>query len=147
MKPCIFCSIVEGSEPASVVFENEAILAFMTIQPARPGECLIIPKAHIDHFTDLDDETASQIMRAALRIGRKIREHFKPLRVGLVVHGFGVPHAHLVLVPQHDPSDITSARFASIEDGQIVFDLGNIPRPERPVLDEQARLLRIDSIA
>jgi len=147
MKNCKFCSIVEGSEPASVVYENESIMAVMSIQPTRPGECLIIPREHIDHFTDLNDHLASQLIIAALRIGRRVSEQFHPLRVGMVVHGFGVPHAHLIIVPQHDPNDITSARFASIEDGKIVFDLRNIPRPDRSVLDEHARMLSIKAEA
>lgn len=143
MKNCKFCSIVEGTEPASVVYEDESIMAFMSIQPTRPGECLVIPREHIDHFTDLSDDLASQMMIAALRIGRRVLEQFHPLRVGMVVHGFGVPHAHLIIVPQHDPNDITSARFASIEDGKIVFDLRSIPRPDRSVLDEHARMVNI----
>jgi histidine triad (HIT) family protein len=143
MKDCVFCSIVAGSEPASVIYEDASIMALMTRQPTRPGECLIIPKAHIDHFTDLDDDTACRIMVGAQAIGRNIMQHFQPLRVGMVVHGFGVPHAHFILVPQHDPFDITSARFASIEDGEIVFDQRHIPWVERSVLDEHARLLRI----
>ena len=144
MKECIFCAIVEGSEPASVVYESDRVLAFMTLQPTRSGECLLIPKEHVDHFTDVDEQSASEIMRAAIRIGRKIIEEFQPLRVGMLVHGFGVPHAHLILVPQHDPNDITSGRFASIEDGKVVFDLRNIPRPERAELDEHARRIRIE---
>ena len=144
MKRCVFCAIVEGSEPASAVYESDRVLAFMTLQPTRPGECLLIPKEHIDHFTDVDEQSASEIMRAAIRIGRKIMEEFQPLRVGMLVHGFGVSHAHLILVPQHDPNDITSGRFASIEDGKIVFDLRNIPQPERAELDEHACRLRIE---
>ena len=147
MMDCKFCSIVEGSQPASVVYENDLIMAFMTLQPTRPGECLIIPKEHIDHFTDIDDEIASQIIVAANRIGRNILECFDPLRIGMIVHGFGVPHAHLILVPQQDFNDITSGRFASIDDGKIVFDLRNIPRPDRSVLDEHAQMLRIEQEA
>jgi histidine triad (HIT) family protein len=144
MDDCPFCSIVEGSEPASVVFEDRKIMAFMTIQPTRPGECLVVPKAHIDHFTDIDDETASRIMVVAQRIGRKLMKHFQPLRVGMLVHGFGVPHAHLILLPQHDPNDITSARFVSVDDGEVVFDLRNIPMVDRSILDEHARKLEIE---
>ncbi len=144
MAECVFCSIVIGESPASIVYESEAVLGFMTLQPTRPGECLLIPKAHIDHFTDIPNEIASEIIIAANRIGRKLLNHFDPLRVGMVVHGFGVSHAHLILVPQHDFHDITSARFASIVGDEIVFNLKNIPKPDRKELDRQAALLRID---
>jgi histidine triad (HIT) family protein len=146
MTSCIFCDIVAGEAAAGVVYQDGQMAAFMTLQPTRPGECLIIPTTHIDHFTDMDEETAARIMVLGLRIGRKMMDVFRPLRVGMVVHGFGVPHAHLILVPQHDPYDITSARFASIEEGEIVFDLRYIPQMDREVLDEHAHQLRIDQI-
>jgi histidine triad (HIT) family protein len=143
MESCVFCKIVEKTEPASVVYEDDSIIAFMTIRPIHPGECIIIPKEHIDHFTDIPDNIAAHIMVIAQRIGRKIKEKFKPLRVGMVVHGFGVPHAHLVLVPQHSPFDITSARYAYIENGQIKFSASRVPLASREELDAIARALSL----
>jgi len=143
---CPFCEIVAGRAPVSLIFADETILAFMTLRPFAPGECTVIPRAHIDHFTDLDDETAQRIMVAAQRIGRRMRAVFAPERVGMVVHGYGVPHAHLVLVPQHGPSDITSARYAHIEDGSITFTMKNIPFADRSTLDQHARLLADPSV-
>lgn len=144
MAECVFCEILAGRAPVSMIYEDDEVAAFMSLYPSRPGECLVIPKEHIDCFTDVDDDTAAHIMVIAQRIGRRMREVFQPQRVGMVVHGFGVPHAHLILVPQHSPTDITSARFASIEDGCIVFSVRNIEVPQRSVLDEHARLLKID---
>ena len=141
---CVFCGIVAGREPASVIFEDEVIMAFMGIRPIRLGECIVIPKRHIDHFTDIDDETAQRIMVIAQHIGRQIREVFKPQRVGMVVHGYGVPHAHLLLVPQHDPYDFTSARLAYLENGEISFGMKNVSFADRATLDEYAQLIKID---
>jgi hypothetical protein len=53
----------------------------------------------------------------------------------------GTEPAHVILVPQHGPYDLTSARFAKIVDGKIVFTLDHIPVAGRHVLDEHARLL------
>jgi histidine triad (HIT) family protein len=83
------------------------------------------------------------IMGIAQRIGRKMRDAFEPQRVGMVVHGYGVPHAHLILVPQNGPHDITSARYAHLEHGEIAFSLKNVPLTSRATLDEHARLLKI----
>ncbi|HEV8244954.1 MAG TPA: HIT family protein [Polyangiaceae bacterium] len=138
---CIFCQIVAGSSPASVICQDEHLMAFMAISPTAPGECLVIPKAHVDHFTDLDDETAQRIMVVAQRIGRRMMAVFKPLRVGMLVHGFGVPHAHFILVPQQGPHHLTSDRFASVQNGQVVFSERSVPVVERATLDEHARLL------
>ena len=118
-------------------------MAFMALRPTAPGECLVIPKDHVDHFTDLDDELAQRILLVAQKIGRRMRSVFEPQRVGMVVHGYGVPHAHLIVVPQHGPYHITSDRFASIRDGRIVFSESAIPMTERALLDEHARLLAI----
>jgi histidine triad (HIT) family protein len=116
-------------------------MAFMTLQPFAPGECTVIPRQHIDHFTDIPDDLSERIIVVAQRIGRRVRKVFSPERVGMVVHGYGVPHAHLIIVPQHGPYDITSARYAYIHDGQIAFGMKNIPVAPRSTLDEHARLL------
>ena len=99
MDDCVFCRIVAGGEPCSRVHEDDVSLGFMGIRPVRPGELMVIPKEHIDHFCDLPDDLAAHILLVAQRA---IRRTLRPRRVGLVVHGFGVPHAHLLVVPQHE---------------------------------------------
>ncbi len=142
MNKCTFCDIIAGDAPASLVHEDDKCLVFMTLRPTRPGECTIIPKDHIDHFTDIPDELAAHIMITAQYIGRNMMRQLSPLRVGMVVHGFGVAHAHLILVPQHDPHDIASGRHASIEEGHIKFSNHHIPVCDRKELDRIATLLR-----
>jgi histidine triad (HIT) family protein len=100
---CVFCEIVTGRDPASVIYSDDLVLAFMTLQPSQPGECMVIPKLHIDHFTDIPDDLAMHMMVVGQRIGRKMMQVFSPKRVGLVVHGFGVPHAHLILIRSTTP--------------------------------------------
>ncbi|HVD60165.1 MAG TPA: HIT family protein [Gemmatimonadaceae bacterium] len=138
---CVFCEIVAGRAPASFIFRDDVISAFMSIQPTAAGECLIIPNEHIDHFTDISDEVAERIMTLAQRIGRRMRAVFPLERVGYLVHGYGVAHAHFMIVPQQGPHHLTSDRLARLADGRIVFDLSSIKIAERATLDEQARLL------
>lgn len=138
---CPFCAIVAGHAPASVVYQDDTILAFMTLRPFAAGECTVIPREHIDHFTDVPDAVAQRIMLLAQHIGRRLRTVFAPQRVGMVVHGYGVPHAHLILVPQNGPYDITSAHYAYIDDGRVAFGMKNVPFVPRATLDEHARLL------
>ncbi|MDB4950573.1 MAG: hit [Gemmatimonadetes bacterium] len=138
---CVFCRIASGAEAASIIHGDEAVVAFMDHRPVRPGQCMVIPRAHVDHFTDVDEPTALRMMQVARRIGRRMRRVFRPLRVGMVVHGFGVAHAHLILVPQHATDDITSARLASIRDGRVVFGIASLPFADAAELDEHARLL------
>ena len=139
---CVFCEIVAGHSPASVVHEDELSLCFMTLRPTRPGECMVIPKDHIDHFIDIPAELLAHLVEITRSVGRAIQDEFAPTRVGLVVHGFGVPHAHFILVPQHDATDITSARFAVVEDGEVAFRYDLIPELSREQLDQCAERIR-----
>ena len=138
---CIFCRIIDRTAPGSIIYEDDLVTAFMDIHPVRPGQCMVVPNHHVDHFTDVDDETARHIMSIAMRIGRRMREVFAPERVGMVVHGYGVAHAHLVIVPQHDPDDITSGRMAEVEGEKVVFRHSRLRPAERGDLDQQAELL------
>jgi histidine triad (HIT) family protein len=145
VQTCVFCQIVAREAPASFVYEDDVIAAFMTLQPTAPGECLIIPKTHVDHFTDLSDDVAQRIMLLAQHLGRRMRDVFPLERVGYVVHGYGVAHAHFVIVPQQGPHHLTSDRFARIVDGKIVFDVSQVPNAERSTLDENALKLSGDA--
>lgn len=143
MTPCPFCDIVKGTGPVSLVYEDETTMAFIPLQPIYPGACIVIPKVHIDHFTDLPNDLAAQVMVVSQRIGRKIMAVYQPLKVGMVVHGFGVRHAHLNLIPQHDPLDITYKHLAYIEGGEVKFDEKHLPHPTREALDDLAETLRL----
>ena len=135
---CVFCRIVAGRAPCSRVHEDDVSLGFMGIRPARPGELMIIPKAHIDHFCDIPDELAAHILLVAQALSRAIHRTLNPPRVGLIVHGFGVPHAHLIVIPQHEDTDITSGRFAYLDEGRIEFSNHHLRQVPRHELDDVA---------
>lgn len=141
---CVFCEIVAGRGSASVVHDDERVLAFLTVRQTRPGELLVIPKAHIDHFCDLDDALSAHLCVVAQRLSRKMRERLRPLRVGWIVHGFGVAHAHLIVVPQHHADDIASGRHAVVEQGAVRFTEDVLPPTPRAELDRLAAMLRAD---
>jgi|SRR6266550_7747644 len=138
---CIFCKIVERTAEASVVYEDERIIAFMTLRPLNPGEFLVIPKEHIDHFCEVPDDLSCHLITQVQRLSRNLRARLKPQRVGLVVHGYGVPHAHLVVVPLHDSSDIVSAKHAYIEGGEVKYSEKLLPEVPRAELDRLAQIL------
>jgi len=140
---CVFCKIISGEFGASKVYEDDEVLAFLDIHPVNPGQILVVPKSHIDHFVDVPDELADKIFTVGRQLGRKIMDKLKPKRVGFVINGYGVPHAHLIVVPLKDIGDITSAKMAEIENGKIVFKDSNLPAPSREELDEIAGLLKL----
>ncbi len=138
---CIFCKIVERTAEASVLYEDERIIVFMALRPVNPGEFLIVPKEHIDHFCDIPDELSCHIIMNAQRLSRNLRERLQPQRVGLVVHGYGVAHAHLVVVPLHESSDIVSAKYAYVDGVEVKYSEQLVPEVPRPELDRLAQLL------
>jgi histidine triad (HIT) family protein len=70
---CIFCAIVAGSAPASVVYEDADLLAFMDIRPVSPGHLLIIPKRHAPYLADLDEATGARMFTVAMRLAQALR--------------------------------------------------------------------------
>ena len=73
MQDCLFCRIVRKEIPASVIYEDEDVLAFNDINPQAPVHALVIPKRHIATLNDLssqDDALAGQMIRRAASIAR-----------------------------------------------------------------------------
>lgn len=140
-EPCVFCAIVAGDEPASVIYEDDQCMAFMALRPIRDGAFIVIPKQHIDHFTDLPDNLAAHILTIAQRHRRRLLSFPGVQRTGYVVHGFGVAHAHLNVVPQHDTYDIISARYIEATSPYRVTE-SLIAPPSRTALDVMAAHLR-----
>ena len=139
---CIFCKIVSSEAESSKVYEDDQILAFMDIQPVREGQVLVVPKGHIDHFSDISDELATKIFLKSHQISKSIRTNLHNERVGLVVHGYGVAHAHMIVVPQHHEDDITTGRMAKIEDGKVIFTIKNLEVASREELEKTAQLIK-----
>ncbi len=126
------------------MYDDDHVMAFPTLRQARPGELLLIPKHHVDEFCVTADELAAHMAVVANRLSRAVRRVFEPQRMGLVVHGFGVPHVHLIILPQHEPSDIISGRHAQIEDGKIVYSEEGLPIWSRERLDAVAERIRVE---
>lgn len=95
----IFTKIVNGEIPCYKVAETEEFLAFLDINPISKGHTLVIPKIETDYFFDLDNETLSKIILFSKQVERAVRSVIPCKRIGLVVYGLDVPHAHIHLIP------------------------------------------------
>src|ERR1700712_560825 len=71
---CIFCKIVAKEAPASVIYEDDVVTAFMTIQPVNPGHFLVIPKKHTPYLADMDEETGEHLFKITMRLGKALRK-------------------------------------------------------------------------
>jgi len=103
---CIFCAIVAGQSPASVVLDEPDVLAFMDIRPFTPGHLLVIPKRHASGLAQLDPADGAKVFAAGQRIATALRTSDLPVDgVNMfladgVAAGQEVFHVHLHLVPR-----------------------------------------------
>lgn len=133
METCVFCRIVEGNAPSSVVFRDSSCIAFLDIHPVNPGHLLVVPRAHVSRLSGLDEPLGAHLFSVAHRLAAAVR------RSGVRAEGINlwladgaaagqeVDHVHVHVVP----------RFAG--DG-FGFRFG--PENGRPVARE-----RLDSVA
>jgi diadenosine tetraphosphate (Ap4A) HIT family hydrolase len=70
---CTFCAIAEGRAEASVVYEDEAVVGFMDLQPVTPGHLLVVPKAHAVGLEDLPVSLGARVWTVAHRLARALR--------------------------------------------------------------------------
>ena len=107
---CIFCKIIAGIIPASKVYEDEHVLAFLDISPVNEGHTLVIPKEHIPEFQDVETALYIETMQVAQKIAKTLKKTVPSVRVGIAVIGFDVPHTHVHVIPLLDTHDITSEK-------------------------------------
>src|SRR4051794_3321756 len=107
--PTLFTRIIEGELPGRFVYRDDQCVAFLTIEPMRPGHTLVVPIAEVDQWTDLDPDLAAHLMRVAHRIGQAQVRAFNPVRVGVLIAGLEVPHCHIHLVPINRESELSFA--------------------------------------
>jgi histidine triad (HIT) family protein len=107
MENCVFCKIAAGHLPASRVYEDNMVLAFMDIQPANPGHVLVVPRRHFDTLADMDETTGMHLFQIAMRIEQAIRnaigiqcEGSNLLQSNGPAAGQEVPHMHLHIIPR-----------------------------------------------
>ncbi len=102
----IFSRIATGEIPCFKVAEDENHLAFLDINPLAIGHTLVIPKKETDYLFDLDTGSYVELMKFARRVALAMRSEVDCIRIGVVVYGLDVPHAHIHLIPLHGNNDI-----------------------------------------
>ncbi|MBI60080.1 HIT family protein [bacterium] len=95
----LFSKIIVGDIPSYKIKEDDRFLSFLDIRPISQGHTLVIPKLEVDHFYDLSDEILGDLFVFAKPIVKAIEAVVECQRVGSIIAGLEVPHAHLHLVP------------------------------------------------
>jgi histidine triad (HIT) family protein len=128
--PTIFSRIIAGELPARFVWKDARCVAFLSNRPLRPGHTLVVPREEIDHWLDLDTDLLAHVVVTAQSIGKAQMAAFRPERIGLMLAGLEVPHAHFHVVPIRGVHDL---------------DFGNQdPNPDEGMMEKAAEAIRAE---
>ena len=100
---CVFCQIVRGEREASIIFEDQATLAFLDHRPLFPGHCLLIPKEHHQTLPDLPSALVGAFFSNAQLLARAVEAAVEAEGTFLAINNRvsqSVPHLHLHIVPR-----------------------------------------------
>jgi len=103
----IFTKIVKGEIPSYKIAESESCYAFLDINPLAKGHALVIPKIEVDYIFDLDEDLYNELFSFAKKVGLAIESIMPCKRIGMIVFGLDVPHAHIHLIPINNASDMS----------------------------------------
>ena len=124
---CVFCRIVAGDIPASVIYEDERTVAFLDIAPFERGHVLVVPKCHAEMLTGLPGEDAQAAILVTQSVGEALLRQlpcdgFNVLQNNGVCASQTIPHVHFHVVPRHNgrPLSWTPGRYDSPEDLRAV---------------------------
>jgi len=132
---CVFCRIVEGTEPASIVCENELAMSFVDQRQFNAGHALVIPRRHFSDVRELDEPTGAALMAMVSRVARAVGQAFPNQGLSLW-HSIGeaghqeVPHLHIHVHPR------------LIGDGMLAVYPHAPPMPDIVTRDQYAGMLR-----
>ena len=106
----LFIKILNHELPGHFVYEDDLCGVFLSIAPLREGHALVVPRREADHWIDLSEEEAAHCFSVAKKIGAAQMKAFGPRKIGLMIAGLEVPHAHIHVVPIFDESDLDFAK-------------------------------------
>jgi len=129
MASSIFSKIINGEIPSYKVAEDDKHYAFLDINPLAKGHTLVVPKQEVDYIYDLSDQALADLHVFAKKIAKVLEKACPCKRVGVLVIGTEVPHAHIHLIPFQNESQmaITSSKIklSAEEMSQIAEQISN----------------------
>lgn len=108
----VFTKIINGELPGRFVYSDDDIVAFLTIEPMTQGHTLVVPRAEVDNWHDLEPAVFNRVMEVSQLIGKAVCKAFDTERSGLIIAGLEVPHLHVHVFPARNLSDFG---FANVD--------------------------------
>jgi histidine triad (HIT) family protein len=106
-RPCVFCEIVAGRQPAHVVLDDEVALGFLDVRPLFPGHTLLVPRDHHETLADLPVPLLGPYVERAQRLSRVMETALGAAGSFVAMNNRisqSVPHLHTHVVPRN-PKD------------------------------------------
>jgi histidine triad (HIT) family protein len=104
---CIFCAIVAGDAPATIIQEDEHTIAFMDIHPWTRGHVLVIPRKHAENVLEISDDELGHVMRAVKRVAGRVHDTLDADGIN-ILNSTGraawqtVFHFHVHVIPRYE---------------------------------------------
>ncbi len=111
---CIFCEIVKGNITTPGIFwENDEFMSFLSLWPNTEGVSVVIPKKHYNSdVLALPDEVLQKFIIASKKVSEILMKHYKEVgRVGVIMEGMGINHAHIKLIPMHGTGNLKNGKW------------------------------------
>ena len=112
----IFSRIITGEIPGTFVHRDDRCVAFMSINPLARGHVLVVPIDEIDHWVDAPSDLVTHLFGVVHRIGKAQQQAFGCERVGVIIAGYEVPHAHIHVIPTDHMGQLSFENAASSVD-------------------------------
>jgi histidine triad (HIT) family protein len=106
---CIFCKIVQKEAPASIIYEDEKVVAFLSIQPINVGHTLVVPKAHYENINDITEEEVSHLYKIVKKLAPAVKKAVDAEGIRIVQNngeaaGQVIFHLHVHIIPMNKES-------------------------------------------
>jgi histidine triad (HIT) family protein len=111
MEDCVFCKIGQKKIEVVSLWEDDEVFIFLDRCAIREAHCQVITKDHYEAFEQLPSTLAAKMIDAGQRLARRMKEVYSVERVAFLFTGGDVPHVHAHVVPMHEKTDVTSARY------------------------------------
>lgn len=101
---CIFCEIINGQFSTPGIFwQNDEFIAWLSIDPNTEGFSCVVPKVHYSSdVLKMSDDVLQRFILASKEVAQILEQYFTDVgRVGLIMEGTGINHAHIKLFPMH----------------------------------------------
>ncbi len=121
---CIFCEIVKGTIQSTIFWQDEKHIAFLAIDPNTEGFSCVIPKKHFESDPlQIPDETLGDLVIASKKVAQALENYYSDVgRVGIIIEGLGINHAHVKLIPMHGTEKLKGGWEQALSHEDVWFD-------------------------